>query len=47
MSHTNADQAVIDVRELPPPHRHRKIFRLVNALAPGRSFIPVNDHGVR
>ncbi|MDE2601184.1 MAG: DUF2249 domain-containing protein [Bradyrhizobium sp.] len=44
MSDTNEDQAIIDVRELPPAQRHQKIFRLVNALAPGRSFILVNDH---
>ena len=39
MSNTNGDEAVIDVRERPPPHRHQKIFRLVDAPAPGRSFI--------
>lgn len=44
MSNTNGDKAVIDVRELPPAQRHQKISRLVNVLAPGRSFILVNDH---
>lgn len=44
MSNTNGDEAVIDVREFPPTQRHQKIFRLVNALAPRRSFILVNDH---
>jgi uncharacterized protein (DUF2249 family) len=35
---------VIDVRDLVPAKRHEKIFQLVNQLAPGTSFILVNDH---
>ena len=35
---------VIDVRDLVPAQRHEKIFQLVNQLAPGTSFILVNDH---
>jgi len=38
------DAAVVDVRSLPPPQRHAKIFELVNDLVPGASFILVNDH---
>lgn len=34
----------VDVRSLVPAQRHEKIFQLVNALAPGASFILVNDH---
>lgn len=34
----------IDVRSLVPAQRHEKIFQLVDALAPGASFILVNDH---
>ena len=34
----------VDVRSLVPAQRHAKIFELVNKLAPGASFIPVNDH---
>lgn len=34
----------IDVRSLVPAQRHAKIFELVNALEPGRSFILINDH---
>ena len=34
----------IDVRTLMPAQRHAKIFELVHALAPGASFVLVNDH---
>lgn len=39
-----SDANVIDVRTLVPAQRHAKIFELVDALAPGASFILVNDH---
>ena len=35
---------VIDVRTLVPMQRHKKIFELVDALAPGKGFVLVNDH---
>lgn len=34
----------IDVRSLAPAQRHEKIFQLVDKLAPGASFVLVNDH---
>jgi uncharacterized protein (DUF2249 family) len=34
----------VDVRSLVPAERHATIFRLVNELAPGGSFVLVNDH---
>lgn len=34
----------IDVRRLVPAQRHEKIFELVDQLAPGGSFVLVNDH---
>jgi uncharacterized protein (DUF2249 family) len=34
----------VDVRSLVSAQRHEKIFQVVNALAPGASFILVNDH---
>jgi len=34
----------IDVRHLVPMQRHERIFQLVDALAPGASFVLVNDH---
>lgn len=34
----------VDVRALVPMKRHETIFRLVNELAPGASFVIVNDH---
>lgn len=34
----------IDVRSFVPAQRHEKIFQLVDNLAPGRSFILINDH---
>jgi uncharacterized protein (DUF2249 family) len=45
---TNAASAsnanVIDVRSLVPAQRHATIFALVDKLAPGASFVLVNDH---
>ncbi len=41
---TASDPNVVDVRTLVPAQRHEKIFQLVNQLAPGGSFILVNDH---
>jgi uncharacterized protein (DUF2249 family) len=35
---------LVDVRSLIPAERHAMIFRLVNELRPGTSFILVNDH---
>ncbi|HRP18143.1 MAG TPA: DUF2249 domain-containing protein [Ginsengibacter sp.] len=40
----NSAQNEIDVRQLIPIKRHEKIFQLVDALAPGASFVLVNDH---
>jgi uncharacterized protein (DUF2249 family) len=34
----------IDVRSLAPAQRHAKIFEFVDELAPGASFVLVNDH---
>src|SRR3546814_12247030 len=39
-----SDVTVVDVRSLVPVERHRKIFELVEQLAPGASFVLVNDH---
>ena len=35
---------IVDVRSLVPAQRHQKIFQLVGELAPGASFVLVNDH---
>lgn len=46
MSEPTADSTrnEVDVRQLIPIKRHEKIFQLVDALAPGASFVLVNDH---
>lgn len=44
MAHANDDKYEIDVRSLVPMLRHQKIFELVDELAPGASFILINDH---
>lgn len=46
MSSPSATASVneVDVRSLVPVKRHEKIFQLVNELAPGASFILINDH---
>ena len=41
---TASTASEIDVRSLPPAQRHQKIFELVDQLAPGGSFVLVNDH---
>ena len=38
------EQTIVDVREVPPPHRHPQIFSTFEDLAPGEGFILVNDH---
>ncbi len=35
---------VMDVRDLVPARRHEKIFQRVHLLAPGGSFVLINDH---
>ncbi|MGB3415810.1 MAG: DUF2249 domain-containing protein [Mesorhizobium sp.] len=45
MAHAaNAETNEVDVRSLVPMQRHQKIFELVGELAPGASFVLVNDH---
>jgi uncharacterized protein (DUF2249 family) len=44
MEQVSANADVVDVRTLMPAQRHAKIFELVNALAPGASFVLVTDH---
>ncbi|MFC3206636.1 DUF2249 domain-containing protein [Aquamicrobium soli] len=45
MAHAaKAEKNEVDVRSLVPMQRHQKIFELVGELAPGASFILVNDH---
>jgi uncharacterized protein (DUF2249 family) len=34
----------IDVRQIPPPQRHPKIFQTFDGLTSGQSFILINDH---
>lgn len=41
---TDAFTTTIDVREMIPRERHPLIFRAFDALAPGESFLLVNDH---
>lgn len=41
---TKSNVDTVDVRTLVPAQRHAKIFELVNNLAPGGSFVLVNDH---
>lgn len=40
----DTDIQTIDVRQVPPPQRHPLIFQTFENLAPGQSFILVNDH---
>ncbi|MCC6241152.1 MAG: DUF2249 domain-containing protein [Phycisphaerales bacterium] len=36
--------STIDVRTMPPMHRHSTIFQTYNALTAGQAFELVNDH---
>lgn len=38
------NERVLDVRSIPPREKHPTIFRTFGALAPGESFVLVNDH---
>lgn len=40
----DTDIQTIDVRQVPPPQRHPLIFQTFENLAPGQSFILLNDH---
>lgn len=40
-------ESVVDVRGVHPPERHPRIFGAFTRLAPGESFILVNDHDPR
>lgn len=35
---------IVDVRTVPPRHRHPMIFDAFEQLAPGKTFVLVNDH---
>ena len=41
---TPSEQAIVDVRVLPPAQRHALIFRTFEALPTGAAFVLVNDH---
>lgn len=34
----------LDVRQVAPPQRHEQIFSTFENLAPGESFVLINDH---
>ena len=34
----------LDVRTIPPPRRHPRIFGLLDQLAPGQEMVLINDH---
>ncbi len=44
MSCSCSSERIIDVRQIPPPHRHPVIFGTFNDLAAGEAFMIVNDH---
>lgn len=40
----NTTARILDVRPIPPREKHPAIFDTFAALAPGESFVLVNDH---
>ncbi|GAA4284919.1 hypothetical protein GCM10022261_24500 [Brevibacterium daeguense] len=41
---TAAEETVLDLRQLPRPQRHPQVFRTLDELPAGGSFVLVNDH---
>lgn len=39
-----ANERTLDVRVIPPREKHPAIFQTFGALAPGESFVLINDH---
>ena len=44
MSEKSTEPMQLDVRVIPPREKHPTIFHTFDSLAPGESFILVNDH---
>jgi uncharacterized protein (DUF2249 family) len=44
MSETTREPMQLDVRVIPPREKHPTIFQTFDLLAPGESFVLVNDH---
>lgn len=42
-----SEPRTLDVRVIPPREKHPAIFQTFDALAPGESFILLNDHDPR
>lgn len=36
--------AIVDLRPMIPPERHATVFAALEALAPGATFVLINDH---
>lgn len=41
---THADPVIVDLRSMIPPERHAMVFAAIEALAPGATFVLINDH---
>ena len=39
-----ADPVIVDLRPMIPPERHLTVFAALEALAPGATFVLINDH---
>lgn len=39
-----ADPVIVDLRPMIPPERHATVFAALDALAPGGTFVLINDH---
>ena len=44
MQNATQDPIQLDVRPIPPREKHPTIFSTFDALAPGESFVLINDH---
>lgn len=39
-----ANPTIVDLRPMIPPERHATVFAALEALAPGATFVLINDH---
>jgi uncharacterized protein (DUF2249 family) len=41
---TTTEPVIVDLRPMIPPERHATVFAALDALAPGATFVLINDH---
>lgn len=44
MTQPQETPVIVDLRPMMPPQRHATVFAAIDALAPGKTFVLINDH---